>query len=58
LGAVLGFVPMALATAPGSAIHRPLATAGVGGNVSSTLLTLLVLPTVYGLVRKALRATP
>lgn len=51
LVAILGFVPMALSTAPGSEIQRPLATVVIGGLVSSTLLTLLVLPTVYGLAR-------
>jgi heavy metal efflux system protein len=51
LVAILGFVPMALSTAPGSEVQRPLATVVIGGLISSTLLTLLVLPTVYGLVR-------
>ena len=51
LVAILGFVPMALSTAPGSEVQRPLATVVIGGLVSSTLLTLLVLPTVYGMVR-------
>lgn len=55
LVAILGFVPMALSTAPGSEVQRPLATVVIGGLVSSTLLTLLVLPTVYGLVRERLR---
>lgn len=50
LVAILGFVPMALSTAPGSEVQRPLATVVIGGLLSSTLLTLLVLPTVYGLV--------
>jgi cobalt-zinc-cadmium resistance protein CzcA len=51
LVAILGFVPMALSTAPGSEVQRPLATVVIGGLISSTLLTLLVLPTVYSLVR-------
>ena len=51
LVAILGFVPMALATEPGAEVQRPLATVVIGGLLSSTLLTLLVLPTVYGLVR-------
>jgi heavy metal efflux system protein len=42
--ASLGFVPMALATSTGSEVHRPLATVVVGGLISSTLLTLIVLP--------------
>nr|WP_276599790.1 efflux RND transporter permease subunit [Nannocystis sp. SCPEA4] len=47
LVAALGFVPMALSTAPGSEVQRPLATVVIGGLVSATLLTLLVLPAVY-----------
>jgi len=45
--AALGFVPMALATGPGSEVQRPLATVVVGGILSSTLLSLLVLPALY-----------
>jgi cobalt-zinc-cadmium resistance protein CzcA len=52
LVAILGFVPMALSTAPGSEVQRPLATVVIGGLLSSTILTLFVLPTVYGLVRR------
>jgi hypothetical protein len=55
LVAILGFVPMALASQPGAEVQRPLATVVIGGLVSSTLLTLLVLPTVYGLVRSVTR---
>lgn len=47
LVASLGFVPMALATSSGSEIQRPLATVLIGGLVTSTLLTLLVVPAVY-----------
>lgn len=47
LVAALGFVPMALATSAGAEVQRPLATVVIGGLFSSTLLTLLVLPTVY-----------
>ncbi|HYB99663.1 MAG TPA: CusA/CzcA family heavy metal efflux RND transporter [Candidatus Limnocylindrales bacterium] len=47
LVAALGFVPMALATGTGSEVQRPLATVVIGGIVSSTLLTLLVLPGLY-----------
>jgi heavy metal efflux system protein len=50
--ASLGLVPLLLATGPGSEIQRPLATVVVGGLVSSTLLTLFVLPTVYGWFEK------
>jgi cobalt-zinc-cadmium resistance protein CzcA len=47
LVASLGFVPMALSTAPGAEVQRPLATVVIGGLVSATLLTLLVLPVLY-----------
>jgi cobalt-zinc-cadmium resistance protein CzcA len=47
LVASLGFLPMALATGTGSEVQRPLATVVVGGILSSTLLTLLVLPVLY-----------
>jgi cobalt-zinc-cadmium resistance protein CzcA len=48
--ASLGFVPMALNTGIGSEVQRPLATVVVGGIISSTLLTLLVLPALYKIV--------
>ncbi len=47
LVASLGFVPMALSTAPGSEVQRPLATVVIGGLISATLLTLFVLPVLY-----------
>jgi cobalt-zinc-cadmium resistance protein CzcA len=47
LVASLGFVPMAIATSAGAEIQRPLATVVIGGLVTSTLLTLLVLPVLY-----------
>ena len=47
LVASLGFVPMALSTGAGAEVQRPLATVVIGGLVSSTLLTLLVLPVLY-----------
>lgn len=47
LVASLGFVPMALATGTGAEVQRPLATVVIGGLISSTLLTLLVLPALY-----------
>jgi len=47
LVASLGFLPMALATGTGAEVQRPLATVVVGGILSSTLLTLLVLPVLY-----------
>jgi cobalt-zinc-cadmium resistance protein CzcA len=47
LVASLGFVPMAIATGAGAEVQKPLATVVIGGLITSTLLTLLVLPTVY-----------
>jgi len=47
LVASLGFLPMALSTGVGAEVQRPLATVVVGGVISSTLLTLLVLPAIY-----------
>ena len=43
----LGFIPMALATGAGAEVQKPLATIVVGGLISATLLTLLVLPALY-----------
>jgi cobalt-zinc-cadmium resistance protein CzcA len=51
LVASLGFLPMALATGTGAEVQRPLATVVIGGVLSSTLLTLVVLPSLYSLVR-------
>ena len=48
LVASLGFIPMALATSAGAEVQRPLATVVIGGLITSTLLTLLILPTLYG----------
>jgi cobalt-zinc-cadmium resistance protein CzcA len=47
LVASLGFIPMALATSAGAEVQRPLATVVIGGVITSTLLTLLILPTLY-----------
>jgi cobalt-zinc-cadmium resistance protein CzcA len=47
LVASLGFLPMAFNVGAGSEVQRPLATVVIGGIVSSTLLTLLVLPALY-----------
>src|SRR5207247_6121887 len=47
LVASLGFVPMAVATGTGAEVQRPLATVVIGGIVTSTALTLLVLPALY-----------
>ena len=50
LVASLGFVPMALATGTGAEVQRPLATVVIGGLISSTALTLLVLPAITALI--------
>ena len=52
LVASLGFIPMALNTGIGSEVQRPLATVVIGGIVSSTLLTLVLLPALYLIVNK------
>lgn len=52
LVASLGFVPMALAVGAGAEVQRPLATVVIGGVLSSTVLTLFVLPALYRLVHK------
>ncbi len=46
--ASLGFIPMAISSSAGAEVQRPLATVVIGGLITSTLLTLLVLPAVYG----------
>jgi cobalt-zinc-cadmium resistance protein CzcA len=45
--ALLGLVPFLFATGPGSEVQKPLAIVVIGGLLSSTLLTLVVLPTLY-----------
>jgi cobalt-zinc-cadmium resistance protein CzcA len=52
LVASFGFIPMAIATGVGAEVQRPLATVVIGGVLSSTLLTLLVLPLLYQLVNR------
>jgi len=52
LVASLGFVPMAINAGAGSEVQRPLATVVIGGIISSTILTLLVLPALYALVHR------
>ncbi|MBX3233554.1 MAG: efflux RND transporter permease subunit [Labilithrix sp.] len=57
LVASLGFLPMALSTAPGSEVQRPLATVVIGGLITATLLTLFVLPVLYAYFGKSTRGT-
>jgi cobalt-zinc-cadmium resistance protein CzcA len=59
LVAALGFVPMMLSQGVGSEVQRPLATVVVGGLVTSTLLTLLIVPSLYGWIgRKRVTIAP
>lgn len=58
LVASLGFVPMALNTGTGAEVQRPLATVVIGGIISSTLLTLLVLPVIYHWLHSKFSSTP
>ena len=57
LVASLGFLPMAIATGTGAEVQRPLATVVIGGILSSTVLTLLVLPLLYHLVHRRAQTT-
>jgi cobalt-zinc-cadmium resistance protein CzcA len=52
LVASLGFLPMAVATSMGAEVQRPLATVVIGGLITSTALTLLVIPALYGRIGK------
>ena len=47
LVASLGFIPMAISTSAGAEVQRPLATVVIGGLITSTLLTLVVLPVIF-----------
>ena len=47
LVASFGFVPMAIATGAGAEVQKPLATVVIGGLITATILTLLVLPAIY-----------
>jgi heavy metal efflux system protein len=49
LVASLGFLPMALSTGDGAEVQRPLATVVIGGLLTATVLTLVVLPSIYNL---------
>ena len=52
LVASLGFIPMAIATGTGAEVQRPLATVVIGGILSSTFLTLLLLPILYRIAHR------
>jgi cobalt-zinc-cadmium resistance protein CzcA len=58
LVASLGFVPMAITTGAGAEVQRPLATVVIGGIISSTLLTLVVLPALYRMAHRDGSPTP
>jgi cobalt-zinc-cadmium resistance protein CzcA len=58
LVASLGFIPMAFNTGPGSEVQRPLASVVIGGLITSTLLTLLVLPTLYNWIEQRRNRDP
>ena len=58
LVASLGFVPMALAHGSGAEVQRPLATVVIGGLITATLLTLLVLPLLYLLFERRPETAP
>jgi cobalt-zinc-cadmium resistance protein CzcA len=57
LVASLGFVPMAIATGAGAEVQRPLATVVIGGIVTSTFLTLLVVPVLYDWIERKTKPT-
>ena len=54
-GAAFGFLPMMLSTGSGAEVQRPLAAVVVGGIISSTLLTLVVVPVVYRILEKRMK---
>jgi cobalt-zinc-cadmium resistance protein CzcA len=58
LVASLGFVPMAISTGAGAEVQRPLATVVIGGIVTSTFLTLLVLPVLYEWLEQKRNSSP
>jgi cobalt-zinc-cadmium resistance protein CzcA len=53
--AALGLIPMLFATGPGSEIQKPLAAVVIGGLISSTFLTLFILPTLYNVFERRSR---
>jgi heavy metal efflux system protein len=56
--AALGLIPMLFATGPGSEIQKPLAAVVIGGLISSTFLTLFILPTLYNVFERTTRPAP
>ena len=58
LAAALGFLPMAISNSAGAEVQRPLATVVIGGLVSSTMLTMLVLPVLYAIFSKVGKIKP
>jgi heavy metal efflux system protein len=56
--ASLGFLPMALANGAGAEVQKPLATVVIGGLLSSTLLTLILLPVVYAMLKSKIKIRP
>lgn len=56
--ASLGFIPMALATGTGAEVQRPLASVVIGGIISSTVLTLILLPVIYRWMNESSRTEP
>jgi cobalt-zinc-cadmium resistance protein CzcA len=52
---ILGFLPMAVSTSAGAEVQRPLATVVIGGLITATILTLIVLPVLYYLTEKGIR---
>ena len=55
--ASLGFLPMALSNSAGAEVQKPLATVVIGGLISSTILTLIVLPVLYSIVESKFSKT-
>jgi cobalt-zinc-cadmium resistance protein CzcA len=56
--AALGFIPMAIATGAGAEVQRPLATVVIGGILSSTFLTLVLLPVLYAWAEQSSKPKP
>jgi cobalt-zinc-cadmium resistance protein CzcA len=50
--ASLGFVPMAVATGSGAEVQKPIATVVIGGLITATVLTLVVLPVIFRMIHK------